>query len=115
MTTKNHNKTDNVFSIDDNDSQQLSLTMKSFVRVRENQDFFVKADFEKNEIQFTYYYNDIDDFSSKKEINFLNKFLRAAKFDQEKWLKPVAGVFHASFNYSEIVCGKNYQLLLTNI
>ena len=28
-----------------------------------------------------YYYNDIDDFSSEKEINFLNKFLKAAKFD----------------------------------
>ena len=50
MTAKNHNETDNAFSIDNNDSQQLSLTLKSFVRIRENQDFVVKADFEKNEI-----------------------------------------------------------------
>ena len=79
MTTKNHNETDNAFSIDNNDSQQLSLTLKSFVRIRENQDFVVKADFEKNEIQFTYYYNDIDDFSSKKEINFFKQIFESSK------------------------------------
>ena len=30
------------------------------------------------------YYNDIDDFSSEKEINYLNKFLKVAKFNQKK-------------------------------
>ena len=79
MTTKNHNETDNAFSIDDNDSQQLSLILKSFVRIRENKDFVAKADFEKNEIQFTYYYNDIDDFSSKKEINFFKQIFESSK------------------------------------
>ena len=47
MTTNKHNETENVFSIDDGDSQQLSLIMKSFARIRENENFFVKADFKK--------------------------------------------------------------------
>ena len=71
-----HNETE----IDDDDSQQLSLILKSFIRIRENENFVVKADFEKNEIRFEYYYNDIDDSSSEKEINYLNKFLKVAKF-----------------------------------
>ena len=57
------------------------LILKSFVRIRENENFVVKADFEKNEIQFEYYYNDVDDFSFEKEINYLNKFLKVAKFN----------------------------------
>ena len=47
MTTNKHNETENVFSIDDGDSQQLSLIMKSFASIRENENFFVKADFKK--------------------------------------------------------------------
>ena len=85
--------------------------MKSFVRIRENENFVVKADFEKNEIQFEYYYKDIDNFSSEKEINYLNKFLKVAKFNQKKWLKPVVDVYHATFNYSEIVCEKNFNFM----
>ena len=107
MAAKKHDETENAFSIDDNDTQQLSLILKCFVCIRENEDFVVKADFEENEIW--YYYNDNDDFSSEKEINFLNKFLKAAKFDQEKWLNPEDGVYHATFNYSEIICGKNFN------
>ena len=74
MTTNKHNQTE----IDDDDSQQLLLILKSFVCIRENENFVVKADFEKNEIRFEYYYNDTDDFSSEKEISHLNKFLKAA-------------------------------------
>ena len=77
MTTNKHNET----GIDDDNSQQLSLILKSFVCIRENENFVVKADFEKNEIQFEYYYNDVDDFSFEKEINYLNKFLKVAKFN----------------------------------
>ena len=77
MTANKHNKTGN----DDDDSQQLLLILKSFVCIRENENFVVKADFEKNEIQFEYYYNDVDDFSFEKEINYLNKFLKVAKFN----------------------------------
>ena len=109
MTAKKHDETENAFSIDDNDTQQLSLILKYFVRIRENEDFVVKADFEKNEIQ--YYYNDNDDFSAEKEINFLNKFLKAAKSDQEKWLNPEVGVYYATFNYSEIICEKNLNFM----
>ena len=97
MTTDKHNETKNAFSIDDVDSEQLSLILKSFVRMREN------------EIWFEYYYNNIDDFSSEKEIDYLNKVLKAAKFNQKKWLKPGCGVYHATFNYSEIICGKNFN------
>ena len=104
MTTK-HDETENAFSIDNDDSQQLSLISKSFVCIRENENFVVKPDFEKNVIWFEYYYNDIDNFSSEKEINYLNNFLKVAKFNQKKWLKPVAGVYHATLNYSEIICG----------
>ena len=85
--------------------------MKSFVRIRENENFVVKPDFEKNEIRFEYYYNNIGDFSSEKEINYLNKFLKAAKFNQKKWLKPAVGVYHATFNYSEIIYGKNFNFM----
>ena len=56
--------------IDDDHSRQLSLILKSFVRIKENENFVVKADFGKNEIQFEYYYNNIDDFSSEKEVNY---------------------------------------------
>ena len=74
MTTNKYNETE----IDDYSSQQLLLILKSFVRIRENENFVVKADFEKNKIRFEYYYNDTDDFSSEKEISHLNKFLKAA-------------------------------------
>ena len=67
--------------------------------------------FEKNEIQFEYYYNEIDDFSSEKEINYLNKFLKVEKFNQKKWLNPVVDVYHATFNYSKIICGKNFNFM----
>ena len=50
MTTDKNGKTKNVFSIDNVDSEQLSLILKSFVRMRENENFVVKADFEINEI-----------------------------------------------------------------
>ena len=109
MTTDKHNETKNAFSIDDVDSEQLSLILKSFVRMRENENFVVKVDFEINETWFEYYYNNIDDFSSEKEIDYLNKVLKAAKFNQKKWLKPGCGVYHATFNYSEIICGKNFN------
>ena len=46
MTANKHNETGN----DDDDSQQLLLILKSFVCIRENEKFVVKADFEKNEI-----------------------------------------------------------------
>ena len=49
-TTDKHGETENGFSIYDDDNQQLSLILKSFVRIRENENFVVKADFEKNEI-----------------------------------------------------------------
>ena len=57
------------------------------------------------------YYNDIDDFSSEKEINYLNKFLKVAKFNQKKWLKPAFDVYHATFNYSKFICGKNFNFM----
>ena len=85
----------NEAEIDGNDSQQLQL----------------KADFEKNEIRFEYYYSNIDDFSSEKEINYLNKFLKAAKFNQKKCLKPAVGVYHATLSYSEIICGQNFNFM----
>ena len=74
MTTNKHNES----GTDDDNSRQLLLILKSFVRIRENENFVVKADFEKNEIRFEYYYNDTDDFSSEKKISHLNKFLKAA-------------------------------------
>ena len=69
------------------------LRLKSFVRIRENENFVVKANFVKNEIRFEYYYNDVDKFFSEKEINYLNKFLKVAKFNQKKCLKPVVFVY----------------------
>ena len=42
-------------------------------------------------------------FFSEKEINYLNKFLKVAKFNPKKWLKPVVFVYHATFNYSELI------------
>ena len=86
MTTNKHNETENVFSIGDGDSRHISLIMKSFARIRENENFVVKADFKKNEIRFEYYYNNIDDFSSEKEINYLKNFLKKAKFNQKSGL-----------------------------
>ena len=74
MTTNKHNES----GTDDDNSRQLLLILKSFVRIRENENFVVKADFEKNEIRFEYYYNNTDDFSSEKEISHLNNFLKAA-------------------------------------
>ena len=58
MATNKHNKTE----IYDHNSQQLSLILKSFVRIRENENFVVKADFGKNEIGFEHYYKNIDNF-----------------------------------------------------
>ena len=49
MTTNKHNKTE----IDNDDSWQFSLILKSFLRIRENENFVVKADFEKKK-QFTW-------------------------------------------------------------
>ena len=87
------------------------LILKSFIRIKEIEKFVVKADFEKNEIRFEYYYNNIDDFSSEKEISYLNKFLKVAKFNQKQWLKPVVDVCHARFVYSEIICGNNFDFI----
>ena len=70
-----------------------------------------KQTLKKNEIRFEYCYNDIDNFSSEKEINSLNKFLKVANFNQQKWLKPVADVYHATFNYSKIICGKDFHFM----
>ena len=58
ITTNKHNKTE----IYDHNSQQLSLILKSFLRIRENENFVVKADFRKIEIGFEHYYKNIDDF-----------------------------------------------------
>ena len=60
------------------------LILKSLVGIRENDNFVVKADFEKNETRFEYYYNNIDDFSSEKEIRHLNNFLKAAEYKPKK-------------------------------
>ena len=79
--TTKHDETENAFPIDDGDSQQLSLILKYFVSITE------------------------------KEINHLNNFLKVAKFNQKKWLKPVVDVYHATFNYSEIICGKNFNFM----
>ena len=46
MATNKHNET----GIDDDNSRQLLLILKSFVRIRENENFVVNADFEKHEI-----------------------------------------------------------------
>ena len=89
MTTNKHNETE----IDDGNSWQLSLILKSFVCIRENENFVVKADFEKNEIRFEYYYNDIDNFSSEKEISYLNMFLKVAKFNQKQLMFVMLGLF----------------------
>ena len=106
-----HDETQNAFSINDDDIQQLSLILKSFVRIRENENFVVKVDFGKNEIRFEYYYNHIDHFSSEKGINYLNNFLKVAKFNKKKWLKPIVNVYHATFDYSEIICLKNFNFI----
>ena len=49
MTTNKHNKTE----IDNDDSWQFSLILKSFLRIRENENFVIKADFEKKK-KFTW-------------------------------------------------------------
>ena len=85
--------------------------MKSFVHIRDYENFVAKADFEKNEIRFEYYFKEIGSFSSEKEINYLNKFLKVAKFNEKMWLKPVVDVYHAAFNYSEIICGKDFNFM----
>ena len=41
MTTK-HDETENAFPIDGGDSQQLSLILKYFVSITENENFVVK-------------------------------------------------------------------------
>ena len=43
MMINKHNETE----IDDDNSQQLPLILKSFVRIREKKNFVVKANFEK--------------------------------------------------------------------
>ena len=47
MTNDEYDETENAFSIGDDDNRQLTLILKSFVRIRENVNFVVKADFEK--------------------------------------------------------------------
>ena len=110
MTTK-QDETENAFSINNDDSQQVLLILKSFVCIRKNESFVLKAGFGKNEIWFEYYYNHIDDFSSEKEFNYLNNFLKVVKFKQKKWLKPVVDIYHATLNYSEIICGKDFNFM----
>ena len=50
LQKKHYNYKHKETEIDDNDSRQLSLILKSFVPIRENENFVVKTDFEKNEI-----------------------------------------------------------------
>ena len=50
-------------------------------------------------------------FLLKKKSIILNKFLKVAKFNQKKWLKPVVDVYHVAFNYSEIICGKDFNFM----
>ena len=47
MMTDKYDETEIAVSIDNDDSRQLSLILKSFVGIRENENFVVKADFEK--------------------------------------------------------------------
>ena len=86
LQKKHYNYKHKETEIDDNDSRQLSLILKSFVPIRENENFVVKTDFEKNEIWFEYYYDDNDDFSSEKEIDYLNKFFKLSHFNQKSGL-----------------------------
>ena len=50
-------------------------------------------------------------FFSEKEISYLNKFQKVAKINQKKSLKPIVDVYHATFNYSEIISGKNFNFM----
>ena len=50
MAAKTHDEYENAFSIDNDDNQKLLLILKSFVHNKENENFVVKAGFEKNEI-----------------------------------------------------------------
>ena len=34
-----------------------------------------------------------------------------AKINKKKTLRPIADVYHATFNYSEIICGKNFNFM----
>ena len=49
MTTK-QDETENAFSINNDDSQQVLLILKSFVCIRKNESFVLKVGFGKNEI-----------------------------------------------------------------
>ena len=53
MTNDEYDETVNAFSIGDDDNRQLTLILKSFVRIRENVNFVVKADFEKMKFDLT--------------------------------------------------------------
>ena len=87
------------------------LTMKSLVKVRQNDDIFLRTEVDEDVITIDYYYDD-KSFDHEKEIIFLKKFLKVAKFDKKNWsMDPVLSVCKFSFNYSELIFERSINFL----
>ena len=85
------------------------FAMKPLIKLRQNQEFFLRTDVDKKEIKI-WCYDDFESFDCEKETGFLKTFLIATKFEKRNWsINPTVNVFHSSFNYSELVCNKSYN------
>ena len=101
-----------VFKKSMNDKLWGELAIKSLIKLRQNQELFWRTDVDEKEIKFCYYYDDVESFDCEKEASFLKAFLIATKFEKRNWsINPTVGVFHFSFNYSELVCNKSYNFV----
>ena len=88
------------------------LAVNSLKKIRQSNNLFMNIAVDEKEINIYYYYDDIESFDCNKEINFLIQFFKMVKFDKRKWLiHSTVGIFHSSFNYSDLIYNKNYNFV----
>ena len=87
------------------------LAMKSLVRIRQNDQVFLKTEVCGDVIAIYYYYGDESFHVEKKEI-FLPKFLKASKFHKKNCsVNPSISVHKCRFNYSDIIFKRQFNFV----
>ena len=83
------------------------LAMKSLVRIRQNDEDFLKNEVCGEVIAIYYYYDDESFYVEKKHI-FLTKFLKASK----NWfVNPVISIHKSRFNNSDIIFKRQFNFV----
>ena len=87
------------------------LARKSLVRIRQNDEAFLKAEV-CGDVIIIYYYYDDESFNVEKEKTFLITFLKVSKFDWKNWsVNPAISIHKSQFNYSDIIFKRQFNFV----